>query len=260
VIHLAAALRDEPGPALVAANVTGTISLLNALGASRSRARIVLGSSGSVYGPIDSVPIDERARCAPDEPYARSKLAAEYAALVLAQAAGLPLAIARIFNIAGPGQDERHVCGRFAAQAVAIAQGLREPSIEIGDLSATRDFVDVRDVASGLALIARDSTPAGVYNVASGCESAIQEVLDLTLANAGIVGRVEVVRRYAGARGVARQRADITRLRSLGYFPAFTLASSVTDLVAYYAETVAKSVAVTSASNASDTAEPASHG
>jgi GDP-4-dehydro-6-deoxy-D-mannose reductase len=242
VIHLAAALRDDPPERLIAANVRGTIALLTALGTLADKPAVVLGSSGSVYGANPAIPVGEGDCCAPAEPYAMSKLAAEYAARVLAPALGLPLVIARIFNIAGPGQDERHVCGRFAAQAAAIAAGAREPRFEVGDLSPTRDFVDVRDVAAGLIVLAARGVAGGTYNLASGEERSIGEVLRHVLALAGIAERVEIVERYARAGDISRQRADIAKLAALGYRPRYTLEATLADLLAYYIGPVAEAV------------------
>lgn len=157
---------------------------------------------------------------------------------------------ARIFNVVGPGQDERHVCGRFAAQASAITAGLSKPVFEVGDLTSTRDFVDVRDVASAITVLAGSAQP-GIYNVASGVEHCVQDVLGSTLHHAGIAARVQTVVRYSGPRGVTRQQAAISRLTSLGYRPAHDLASSIKDTVEYYRDTVGTSVAMTSSTRSS---------
>lgn len=243
VIHLAAALRDDPAEHLVAANVSGTIALVSALGKLERKPAVVLGSSGSVYGASADFPIDEHARCAPAEPYAMSKLAAEYAARVLAPSLGLPLLVARIFNIAGPGQDERHVCGRFAAQAAEIAVGARRPRFEVGDLRPTRDFVDVRDVAEALVLLAARGAAGGTYNLGSGRERSIREVLGLTLSIAGIAERVEIVERYTRPADLPRQRADIGKLAALGFQARYPLEATLADLIAYYRGPVATAAA-----------------
>ena len=77
VFHLAAALRDDAPCALIETNVTGTINLLTALSELHTRPKLVFGSSGSVYGGNASADCHEDACCAPSEPYAVSKLAAE---------------------------------------------------------------------------------------------------------------------------------------------------------------------------------------
>lgn len=239
VIHLAAGLRDDPPAALVDTNVSGTIALLSVLASTAYRPRLILGSSGSVYGIPAALPLAETHGCAPVEPYAMTKLAAELAATALARGASIPLVIARIFNIAGAGQDERHVVGRFAAQAAAIVTGSAPPVIEIGDMRPTRDFIDVRDVAAALCTLVRNGTPGETYNVASGRETAIGEILASTLRAASLTGKVALQQHYSRAADIDRAYADVANMTRCGYAPAFSLEATIADAVAYYLTDVA---------------------
>ena len=66
------------------------------------------------------------------------------------------------------------VCGNFAAGLLALnASG--ETLLEVGDIAATRDFVDARDVDSALILLADHGVADRVYNIASGVETSIAE-------------------------------------------------------------------------------------
>ncbi|MFY9859341.1 MAG: GDP-mannose 4,6-dehydratase, partial [Candidatus Cybelea sp.] len=234
VFNLAAALRDAAPTQLIETNVIGTINLLNVLGLIGDKPRLVLGSSGSVYGGNNSPRCRESDRCSPSEPYAVSKLASEQCATVLASSLNVDLVISRIFNIAGPGQDERHVCGMFAAQSVAVLTGAREPQIAVGDLTPARDFIDVRDVAEALVAVARFGAGGAIYNVASGFECVIGTILEKILKIAGVFGKVKVEQRYARRHDVSRQRADVRLLRSLGYRPQYTMDATLRDVVDYY--------------------------
>src|SRR5262249_12412376 len=129
---------------------------------------------------------------------------AEHMSRILAHRHQLPVIWARLFNLAGPGQDERHICGRFASKAAAIAEGLLPAAMDVESLHTTRDFIDVRDVASALAALCEFGEPGNAYNVASGCETDMKSVLDLTLEAAGLAGRVEI-------RNTAKRVADIPR-------------------------------------------------
>lgn len=243
VFHLAAALRDDVPSALIETNVMGTINLLNAVGELRAKPKLVFGSSGSVYGSSPFCREDDC--CAPSEPYAVSKLASEHCVKILAPFLDIDFVVARIFNIAGPGQDERHVCGKFAAQGAAIAAGLSEPQIAAGDLTPTRDFIDVRDVAEALILLARLGSRGTTYNVGSGNERPIREILDTVLRLAGVADRVDVALLPKREHDVSRQRADISRLRSLGYRPRFTIEETLRDIVDYYGILAAREGACT---------------
>jgi GDP-4-dehydro-6-deoxy-D-mannose reductase len=216
VFHLAAATHSAAEPDLIETNVAGTASLMTAL--SGSHARVVLASSGSVYGDPERLPIAETHPCRPRDVYGATKLAAE-------RIAGDRVVVARIFNVVGPGQDETHVCGRLAAQ---LASGATR--IEVGPTDTTRDFIDVRDVASALFLLAERGRAGETYNVAGGRETSIQAVLSELIRIYGAT--VEIVRRDGVPAGVHRHVADIARLRQLGFTPSFSLADSLRDAAA----------------------------
>ncbi len=236
VFHLASGLRDDPPAALFRTNVEGTLSLFAAIErAGIDPPRVVLGSSGGVYGIPERLPIGEEDRCRPVDLYSASKLAAEHAAAIVARAGGIPLFVARLFNLIGPGQDERHACARFAAQLAAVAAGGAAARIEVGDLSPTRDFVDVRDVAAALVLLAERGIEPGAYNVASGVETSIRTLLDTTVRAARAGAALELRATYRRAADIPRHVADLTKLRALGYEPAFGLADGVAELVRFYA-------------------------
>lgn len=228
VFHLASALHSAPEPQLLDTNVQGTLSLLNAL--SGHRALLVHGSSASVYGEPRQLPMPETHPCKPVDVYGVSKLAAEQLVALKAARGGAPFFIARIFNIVGPGQTAAHACGRFAKELVAL-QRSTQPVLEVGPLHPTRDFVDVRDVAQGLVDIARRGKPGETYNLASGTETAIGEVLRELVRAAGT--DLRVVERGDRPAGVSRHVADVSKLAQLGYAPRYSLAQSLGELVHY---------------------------
>jgi nucleoside-diphosphate-sugar epimerase len=235
VIHLASGLRDDPPATLFRTNVEGTINLLNAIGGVAARpSKLVIGSTGGVYGVPAELPIHENQACVPNDVYSISKLAQEHAARVLCAPLNLRVAFARIFNVVGPGQDERHICGQLAARAAGILVDRLPAVVTHGPLHTTRDFVDVRDVARAIVMIAGPAAPAGLFNVGSGVESSMQEVLDTILELTGLHGRVGSESRKNRPNDVPRHVASIERLRSLGFQPAYTLRESLEDVVSYY--------------------------
>jgi nucleoside-diphosphate-sugar epimerase len=245
VVHLAGALRDEPTPRLFEINVLGTEALLEAIAAAELRypPKVIFGSSGSVYGAIASaaLPIHEDTRVQPIDAYAVSKHAAENLALVIARRHGIALSIARIFNVVGPGQDERHICGWLARQFAEARAGIAKGEITVGPLSTTRDFIDVRDVAVGIQLIASQPRPAPIYNVASGIETEVAQVFARLSKLAGRPNRRPPVPTGGRAQDMPRHVARIDRLRSLGYRPAYPIERSLDDLLIYYMTEVAAS-------------------
>jgi nucleoside-diphosphate-sugar epimerase len=237
IMHMASGLRDDALEHLFRTNVEGSAHLIEAVVAADIPVRrIVFGSSGAIYGrsALDRLPLDEQAPCMPMDLYSASKLASENVSRIMADRHGIPSVWARIFNIVGPGQEERHFCGRVAAQCAAIKFGLVPKRIEVGDLTPTRDFIDVRDVAIALAALATDGKSGVAYNVASGDETAMSRVLDLALEISGLSGQVAIDNTYQRAADIARAFAGIDRLTELGFARRFDLRQSMTDLIDYY--------------------------
>ena len=135
VLHLAGALRDEPLERLLRSNVIATANLVEAVAASGVPIeKLVVCSSGGVYGRPFRVPIHEEDTCRPLDLYSVSKLAAEHAAAALAEPKRLPVVFARVFNLVGPGQHDRHACAAFTSQAAAIKARLSPPTMRVGAL------------------------------------------------------------------------------------------------------------------------------
>ncbi|NPA07289.1 MAG: NAD-dependent epimerase/dehydratase family protein [Chloroflexi bacterium] len=202
-------------------NVGGTVSLMEAARDAGVR-RVVLVSSGAIYGRQDAPALHEDLRPNPGSPYAVSKLAAEYYVHTLGRLWGIETVALRVFNAYGPGQPlppaYPPVIPNFLYQAV------RGGTLVIhGDGRQTRDFVYVDDVVR--ALVAAGTAPglAGqVINVGSGEETSIRELANLILELTG--RRATVLFNPRRDRGVERMRADLTKARRLlGYQPRYTL-------------------------------------
>src|ERR1700730_1229429 len=230
VVHMASGLRDDDANHLFGTNVIGAMALVEAVAIAAPRVRaVVLGSTGGVYGIPDAngLPIRESARCHPIDLYSASKLSSEHATRIVAARTNVPVLWARLFNLVGPGQDERHVCGRFAAQAAAIVRGIAPPRMEVGNLDATRDFIDVRDVARGIATLLDSGSAGSAYNVASGVETTIGEVLAATLRAADIEEATVIVRLPPRAEDIPRHFAEIAKVAALGFSARHTLDRSI---------------------------------
>src|SRR5206468_2354975 len=90
---------------------------------------------------------------------------------------GLDVVRAIPFNTTGPGQGTEAALPAFARQIVEVESGLRPPIMEVGDLSARRDILDVRDVVRALFLLAEHGVPGEAYNICSGRAWAMGELL-----------------------------------------------------------------------------------
>lgn len=188
VFHLAGFASAAGGDAALVhrVNVEATVHLLRALEAAGRPCRVLLASSGYVYGPTQpGRPAREDDPLAPRGVYAESKAAMEAAARPFAGRGGLSLVAARAFNHTGPRQGTAFVVPAFARQIARAERGLESSVIRVGNLDARRDFLDVRDVVRAYRLLLEtETTPWRVVNVASGVPVAIDVVLDRLLAEA----------------------------------------------------------------------------
>ncbi|TCS10420.1 GDP-mannose 4,6-dehydratase [Caulobacter sp. BK020] len=194
VIHLAAQSSVQGAFGLPRSvwetNVVGVLRLIDALRDDAPDASLVFASSGEAYGRsfLAGQALDEDAPLQPENPYARSKAAAEMALRDLWGDRGR-LVILRMFNHLGPGQDERFVAASFAAQVARAERGLGPPVIKVGDLSAERDFGDIRDLVEAYVSVLDniDSFEArSVFNVCSGTTRPVRDIADLLMEFARI--------------------------------------------------------------------------
>ncbi len=202
-------------------NVGGTVALMEAMRDVGVR-RVVLASSGAVYGDLAEQPLRESFTPNPRSPYAVSKLAAEYYVRTIGGLWGIETVSLRIFNAYGPGQhlppSHPPVVPHYLKQALRSGT-----LVAHGDGAQTRDYVYVDDVVSALVAAATAPNINGlVINVGSGTETSIRDLIkavqDVTGTNA------EVVYNAKTSSGVSRLCADLTLAsQKLNYRPSIAL-------------------------------------
>jgi len=202
-------------------NVGGTVSLMEAMRDVGIR-RVVLASSGAIYGDQDFQPLTEGQTPRPHSPYAVSKLAAEYYVRTIGGLWGIETVCLRIFNAYGPGQhippSNPPVVPYFLRQAT------RGGTLVVhGDGNQTRDYIYVDDVVSAMVAAATAPNINGlVINVGTGIETNLRAlsklVLDVTGSHANVIFSAQT------SGGVSRLCADLTLAeQKLNYKPAIKL-------------------------------------
>ncbi|MFJ1269608.1 GDP-mannose 4,6-dehydratase [Legionella lytica] len=175
VIHLAAIsfVAHSNVDAIYRTNVEGTQNLLKALVVSGSKPQaVLLASSATVYGNVDSSSIDESVQPSPVNDYGRSKLAMEEMAKTWSEQ--LPIIITRPFNYTGPGQSLN-----FLLPKIVDHYTRRAPVIELGNLDVIRDFSDVRTVVKSYQLLIEAKPCGETFNICSGQGHSLHEVLNM---------------------------------------------------------------------------------
>jgi UDP-glucose 4-epimerase len=223
VFHLAAQIdvrRSVAEPDFDASiNVGGTANVLEAARRAGSRRFVNASTGGAIYGEGagKDLPLAENAPVEPISPYGQSKFAAEgYVALYgrLHGTSGISL---RLGNVYGPRQDPLGEAGVVAIFCGRLRAG--EPPLVFGDGRQTRDYIYVGDVVAAM-LAAADSEAAGAYNVGTGRETSVLDLVDRLRRLAGADGFEP---EFAPARSGEVDRISIDPARAsteLGWSPA----------------------------------------
>ncbi len=222
---------DEPEETF-RVNAIGTLALLEAVRAGSAPARVLLVSSAEVYGNGDGMPLCEDAPLRPTTPYAASKVAAEYLGLQAYLGRGVDVVRVRPFNHVGPGQAPVFVVAALAAR-IAAAEAAGATSVPVGNLSAGRDFTDVRDVVRGYRMLVQAAQAGEVYNLCSGRAVPIAELAAMLVAAS--TAHLELVEDPALLRpvDVPVLVGDATRLRELtGWRPEIPLEQTLAEVLA----------------------------
>jgi GDP-4-dehydro-6-deoxy-D-mannose reductase len=209
-------------------NVDGTVAVLDAVRAEIPAARVLFVSTGEVYGNASRIPTPEDERIAPVSPYAASKAAAELACTF----SGLDVVVARAANHEGPGRDDRFAVGSWTRQIAGLeAEG--GGTLLVGDLSAERDILDVRDVCRAYRLLLDAGVTAGTYNIASGKTVKMADVVELLVGLARVPVRVERDESRVRPADIPRLSGDPSKLRAAtGWEPEIPLERTLADTLA----------------------------
>ncbi len=196
-------------------NIKGCLNLLEAMRRLEKKPRTLLIGSGEEYGRVreSEIPLSEDTVLRPGNIYAVTKACQNMLGRIYADAYQLPLMMVRAFNHIGPGQSPVFVVADFCKQVAEIEAGEREPVIYVGNLSARRDFTDVRDIVRAYALLAEHGRVGEIYNVGSGHAVSIQSILDQIIGLSGTEIEIQVDSAKLRPVDIPVIEADITKLQ-----------------------------------------------
>ncbi|WP_456482658.1 SDR family oxidoreductase [Methanopyrus sp.] len=226
VIHLAAQVNvrySMESPFVDARiNALGTLNLVSSAAEHDVDRFVYASSGGAVYGEPEYLPVDEDHPTRPISNYGVSKLTGEHYVRVYAERSGFEYVILRYANVYGPRQDPRGEAGVIPIFLLRAARG--EPLTVFGDGEQTRDFVFVEDVARVTAEAVERGE--GVYNVGTGRETSVNDIVDAVKAVTGV--EVEVVYEDPRPGEVRRICLDPSRARKeLGFKPCVGLEEGI---------------------------------
>ena len=236
IFHLAAlssvAVSWKKPQLAVDINIKGALNLLDALRELDYKPRVLMIGSGEEYGHIreNEVPVNEDNNTRPGNIYAVTKVTQNLLAKVYSDAYKLDIMCTRSFNHTGPNQAPLFVVADFCKQVAEIEKGLKEPVIHVGNLSARRDFTDVRDVVRAYCLLMESGKSGETYNVGSGRAVEIRSILDMILAKSEKEIEVRVDPAKLRPVDVPVIEADISKLQGdTGWKPVISLDQTIQE-------------------------------
>ncbi len=159
-------------------NLPPSIALLEeARTLSRLRRLLIVSSGGTVYGPVDHLPIVEETPLSPVSPYGITKMTIERYAMMYHRLHSLPVIIVRPANAYGAGQKPFTGQGFIATAMGHVLRG--EEVIIFGENGTIRDYVHVKDIASGIVAALEKGECGVAYNIGSGVGHNNRQVLDI---------------------------------------------------------------------------------
>ncbi|MBF0331756.1 MAG: NAD(P)-dependent oxidoreductase [Candidatus Omnitrophica bacterium] len=234
IFHLAGG-RLQDAQAMFSANVKTTQTLFAAiLSITGYRPRVVVMGSAAEYGVCSGTErITEKMSGKVDGPYGQCKLVQTQTSLYFSSI-GVDVVVARLFNILGPGLPAATVGGAFAKDIVAIERDARLHELQVGNLKAVRDFLDIRDICSALFFLAEKGQSGEIYNICSQKGVLIRGLLS-DMIKCSCKKKILVREGSKKSPGVLSSIGSCAKLKKeTGWRPKYTLQESVADTLEYY--------------------------
>ena len=217
------------------ANVTGTLNVLIAARDNKVK-KVVFASSSAIYGDTPTLPKKEDMIPNPQSPYAANKMAAEHYCRVFEKVYGLPTACLRYFNVYGPRQNPNSEYAAVIPKFIQSIMAGKSPVI-FGDGEQSRDFTFVKDVVSA-NILAAESQATGIFNIGRGERTTLNQLARMILklmiepGNPKLETRnLKLVYEKDRAGDIKHSLADITRARSFGYNPQYTIEKGLIETI-----------------------------
>ena len=218
-------------------NVRSELNVLMVLAKYHSPARVLVVGSIDAYGIVEesALPMVEGTPMRPVTPYGVSKATQDLLALQYFLSDHLQVVRVRPANHIGPRQDEAFVVSSFAKQIAEIEAGHRPPVLQVGNLSAKRDFTDVRDMVRAYHLALEKGVAGEAYNIGSGHPVAISRIVDLLLVASPVPIEVRPDPSRLRLSDAPVTCCDAAKLRAqTGWEPVVAIEQSVADTLDYW--------------------------
>ncbi len=158
---------------------------------------------------------------------------------IYSRAYKLDIIMVRAFNHSGPKQMPVFVISDFCKQIAEIERGMRSAEISVGNLSAMRDFTDVRDVVRAYRMLAEKGVSGRTYNVGRGSAVKIEEILHTALSLAKCPVKVKQDAARMRASDIPIIEPDTSEIfRDTGWRAEISMEKTIADTLDYWRENV----------------------
>lgn len=223
-------------------NVSGTVGLFEAIKSAKAihpdyDPRVVVISSSAIYGEalldydVDHLP-DESCALKPLHPYGVSKVGEDLLCFQYFKNFGVKAIRVRLFNCTGP-RKRGDITSDFTRRAVELERK-GDNHLVVGNLTALRAILDVRDLCEGLMTLAKKGEAGEPYNICSShifrmdhVVDCIEKVMDVKfeLVKDESLLRPADERLYAG---------NCDKIKKLGWVEKYEYIDTVRDMIDYW--------------------------
>lgn len=217
-------------------NINIYLNLLDAIRKVGLKCRILSIGSSESYGIVSNemLPLKESTRLNPVSPYAVARVSQELLSKVYVEGYGMDIVMTRSFNHFGPFQDFRFVIPSFVKQIIERKQNNSTESIETGDLSIIRDFVDVRDVIQAYLLLLEKGVTGEIYNICKGKGYSLQNVIEILSDKLSVNIKTEINPSYIRPNDNPTIIGDNSKItKNLGWSTKYSFDESIRDVIDY---------------------------
>ncbi len=246
IYHLAAQSRPVPSWSdpyyTMDVNVNGTVAILEAVKKTKAEdpnydPNVIAISSSAIYGDalrnysLDNLP-DESCPLLPLHPYGVSKAAEDLLCYQYYKNFGIKTMRIRLFNCTGKNKDQ-DITGDFAKRAVRLERNGGRKFV-VGNLTAYRAILDVRDLCSALYLLNEKGQAGEAYNICSSHIFRMDHVIECIEKIQGV--KYELVQDPALLRPAdeALYAGKSDKIKALGWVEQYTYEDTVAEAIKYW--------------------------
>lgn len=216
---------------VIEVNTKGMLNVLEAVRAVAPEAHVAQASTSEMFGDHGRVTLSELSPLRPRSIYGASKVQAHHLCEIYRRSYGLFVSSVMMFNHESPRRPEHFVTRKITSWAARAAAGMEEGPLELGNLSAYRDWGFAGDYMRGM-IAALDAEEPRDYVLATGTAHPIHEVIAIACEAVGVHPNFVSVPTAKRPWDVEYLRGDARKARmELGWVPKVSFEELITMMV-----------------------------